>query len=357
MLLTSRVAEEFRRRLSLDLPWTTILKVIAAAALVWLWLQLVQLVLVLVVAVLLAVTLDPVMEWFERRGWPRWRAALLIFLALLAAIGGFGWLAWNSVSDQAALAGKHLAHVQQDVLDKVPQWIQDAVGDAGSGEGLSGNVTAWVLGVGRSAVSALVVSVLGLILTMYLVIEAQTTRDWVMAFVPKDKRGRARQTLEEAQRVVFAYVAGNVLTSVLAGLFVFVLLTIATVPSALLLALIAALFDFVPVLGFIVSGIFAVAMALIVSPTTALIVGGLYVCYHLLENYVLSPWAYGDRLKLSNVAVILAFAVGATLAGVIGALIALPIAAAYPAIERIWLRDALPPETVGEHRAIETKGA
>ena len=168
MLLTSRVAEEFRRRLSLDLPWTTILKVIAAAALVWLWLQLVQLVLVLVVAVLLAVTLDPVMEWFERRGWPRWRAALLIFAALLAAIGGFGWLAWNSVSDQAALAGKHLSHIQQDVVDRVPQWIQDAVGGAGNGEGLSGNVTAWVLGVGRSAVSALVVSVLGLILTMYL---------------------------------------------------------------------------------------------------------------------------------------------------------------------------------------------
>ena len=113
--------------------------------------------------------------------------------------------------------------------------------------------------------------------------------------------------------------------------------------------------DFVPVIGFIASSIFAVAMALTVSSSTALIVAGLYVAYHLVENYLISPWAYGDRLKLSNVAVILAFAIGAELAGVIGALIALPIAAVYPAIERIWLRAALPEDTVNEHKAIEAR--
>jgi len=76
-----------------------------------------------------------------------------------------------------------------------------------------------------------------------------------------------------------------------------------------------------------------------------------------VENYVIAPWAYGDRLKLSNLAVILAFAIGAALAGVIGALIALPVAAVYPAIEQIWLRDALADDTVAEHRAIEHRKA
>ena len=105
-----------------------------------------------------------------------------------------------------------------------------------------------------------------------------------------------------------------------------------------------------PVIGFIASSIFAVAMALTVASSTALIVLALYATYHMVENYIISPWAYGDRLKLSNVAVILAFAVGGELAGVIGALIALPIAAAYPAIERIWLREKLPADTVREHQ-------
>ena len=155
--------------------------------------------------------------------------------------------------------------------------------------------------------------------------------------------------------MIFAYVAGNVLTSVFAGLFVLILLWVMKVPAALLLALVAALFDFVPVIGFIASSIFAVAMALTVSPATAIIVFSLYLVYHVTENYVISPWAYGDFLRLSNVAVILAFAVGAELAGVIGALIALPIAAAYPAIERIWLREQLPAATVREHQELKSE--
>ena len=87
----------------------------------------------------------------------------------------------------------------------------------------------------------------------------------------------------------------------------------------------------------------------------AAIVGLLYVAYHTIENYLIAPWVYGDRLKLSNVAVVLAFAVGAELAGVVGALIALPIAAAYPAVERIWLRERLGEQVVQEHAAIEQR--
>jgi predicted PurR-regulated permease PerM len=78
----------------------------------------------------------------------------------------------------------------------------------------------------------------------------------------------------------------------------------------------------------------------------------LYITYHAVENYLIAPSVYGDRLRLSNVAVVLAFAVGAALAGVVGALIALPIAAAYPAIERIWLADRLESRVVDEHAAL-----
>ena len=72
---------------------------------------------------------------------------------------------------------------------------------------------------------------------------------------------------------------------------------------------------------------------------------------------LLGPWVYGDRLKLSNLAIVLAFAVGAELAGVIGALIALPLAAIYPSIERIWLREQVGEQTVRDHRMIERRRA
>jgi len=348
------MAETARRRIFVDIRWATIFKLLAAAALVWMWLSLVELFLVLLVAVLLAVTLNPIVDWLERHGWPRWAAAALIFIMLLATFGGFSWFAWTSVAEQARFASKHISEYEHQVLDPLPAWLRTAAG-LQNDKGVQSSLALWALRLGRSAISAIVVGLLGLILTMYLVVEAKATGDWLLAFVPKAKRGKAEQTIVEAQRVIFAYVAGNVLTSVMAAVFVGVLLWSLKVPVALLLALVAGLFDFVPVIGFIASSIFAVAMALTVSPGTALIVLALYVTYHLVENYLISPWAYGDRLKLSNVAVILAFAIGGELAGVIGALIALPIAAAYPAIERIWLRERLPEDTVAEHKAIETK--
>jgi len=125
------------------------------------------------------------------------------------------------------------------------------------------------------------------------------------------------------------------------------------VPAALLLAVMAGVCDFVPVLGFIASSIPAILLGFTVSTNTALTVALIFVAYHTAENYLIGPWAYGDRLRLSNVAVVLAFVVGASVAGVIGALIALPVAAVYPAIERIWLREKLPEETVAEHKRIE----
>jgi predicted PurR-regulated permease PerM len=348
------MAETRRRRIFVDIRWTTIFKLFAAAALVWVWLTLAQLVLVLIVAVLLAVTLNPVIDWFERHGWARWSAAALIFVALLVGIAVFGWLTWTSVTNQAAYAASHISGFEHDVLEKLPPWLRDAIG-AQSGQDVPSSLAIGALRFGRSAVSAVVVSLLALILTMYLVVEANATTEWLLVFVPKAKRRKAEQTIAVAQTVIFAYVAGNVLTSIMAFVFVLIALSVLKVPAALLLALIAGLFDFVPVIGFIASSLFAVTMALTVSPSTALIAGGLYVAYHVIENYLISPWAYGDRLKLSNVAVILAFAVGGELAGVIGALIALPIAAAYPAIERIWLREKLPEDAIQEHRILNSE--
>ena len=339
-------------RTTLEIPWHTIFKLIAAAALVWIWLRLVELVLVVVVAVLLAVTLMPIVDWLERHRWRRWAGASLIAVIALLVAGGFGWLAWTSIADQARFAGKHVTDLEKHLFDSAPQWLRHAIGVDRLGDFQSA-IVPYALGVGRSAVSALIVGVLGFILTIYLLIEAERTRAWLIAFVPKAKRAKAVQTLDEAQRVIFAYVAGNVMTSVFAALFVLTMTWMLKVPAPMLLALIAGIFDFVPVVGFIASSIFAVAMAITVSPTTAIIVFVLYLAYHLIENYLISPWAYGDFLRLSNVAVILAFAIGAALAGVIGALIALPMAAAYPAIEQIWLREKLPESTVREHQKLK----
>jgi predicted PurR-regulated permease PerM len=192
-----------------------------------------------------------------------------------------------------------------------------------------------------------------MIFTVYLLIEWKRTMEWLIAFVPKSHRAKVRLTLYESRGIIFGYVTGNVATSVFATIYVFIALTILKVPAALLLALLAGVFDFVPVLGFVLSGAPAVVLAATVSPATAVLVVGLYILYHFIENYFIAPKVYGNELRLSNLAVLIAFAVGAELAGVIGAVIALPIAAAYPAVERIWLSDRLAPDTVEKHQTLE----
>jgi predicted PurR-regulated permease PerM len=347
---------ETRRRVAVVIPWRTILKIVAAVVLVWVWLQLVQVVLVIIVAVLLAVTLNPVVGWFERRRLPRWAASVVVGLLLLAGVGGFLWMTWASLSSEARYVAQHFTQFERDVLDKLPGWVRKSIGSSDTGD-LQSHIGQYALQVGQSAVSAVVVIVLGFILTVYLLIEGAATRDWMLAFVPRVHRPRVEQTLRECERVIFAYAAGNIITSIFAMVFVGVALSVLNVPAALLLAVVAGVCDFVPVLGFIASSVPAILLAMTVSAKTALIVAALYVLYHGIENYLLAPWAYGDRLKLSNIAVVLAFVVGAEIAGVVGALIALPIAAVYPAIERIWLRERLPEDTVEEHRAIEDRKA
>lgn len=342
-------------RASVEIPWRTIFKLLAAAALVWLWLTLVQLVLVVIVAVLIAVTLNPVVEWFERRGLPRGSAAAVVGAMIIATVGGLVWLTWTSLAEQAAFVAQRFRESEGDLLGMLPAWVRTAAGIT-QGDTIQSVVAPYAARVGQSVVSAVVVTLLGFVLTLYLLIEANATREWLLAFVPKARRGRVQQTLTECERIIFAYVAGNFITSVIATVSTYAVLSWLGVPAALLLAIIAGISDFLPVVGFILGAFPTILLGLTVSGSTALIVTAFYLGYNTVENYVIAPWAYAGRLRLSNVAVIIAFVVGAEVAGVIGALIALPVAAAYPAIEKIWLREQLPDETVREHEQLKADG-
>jgi predicted PurR-regulated permease PerM len=347
--------ETHRQVVAVELPWRTILKVFAAMALTWIWLQTYELVLLIAVAVLLAVTLDPLVRWLEERGLPRWGASTIVIVALLIVVATFVYFTATSLPGQGRLVADKMLDTERDLAARIPKPIRDMLGMQSAGDIVQSYVGPAMLHLMQAVASSLVVLALAVILTLYLLIEGRRTYQWLLAFVPGSRRSRVAQTAAESQRVIFGYVAGNVATSIFATIFVLVSLSLLKVPAALLLAVLAGIADFVPVLGFIASAVPAVVLAFAVSPGVALTTVLLYIAYHTLENYLIAPLVYGDRLRLSNVAVVLAFAVGASLAGVVGALIALPIAAAYPAIERIWLREQLGDQVVREHAAIENK--
>jgi predicted PurR-regulated permease PerM len=204
---------------------------------------------------------------------------------------------------------------------------------------------------GRSALGALAAFMLASILVLYLLIEAAPTYQWLRGFMPTKLRPRFDRTASEARDVASAYIVANFVTSVLAGLYTFSWLTILDVPATLVLAVLAFICDFVPVVGFFLACAPAMVMAATKSVSLALWMIPIYGFYHFIENYLIGPKIYGRRLRLSNVAVLLAFAVGAELGGVVGALLAMPIAATYPTIEKLWLRGPLGDDVVAEHEA------
>jgi predicted PurR-regulated permease PerM len=145
-------------------------------------------------------------------------------------------------------------------------------------------------------------------------------------------------------------------TSFLLGAFALVVLTVFHVPAAVPLAFLAAICDVIPILGVIISTLPAVLLALTVSPAAAVSVLLLYAVYHVIENYVIVPKVYGRRLSLSTLAVLVAIVVGGSLYGVLGAVLVLPLVAAYPIIERIWLHEYLSEEVLKDHAALEQAG-
>jgi predicted PurR-regulated permease PerM len=242
--------------------------------------------------------------------------------------------------------------VQQELWRRMPPSLTRVL-NASPASADASRIAGYAMSIGGMLVSALLGAAVAFILTIYFLIEGRRTWAWLVAYVPRRNRARVQETADAACVAVMHYVAGNVATSVFAGVTVFIALSLLHVPAALLLAVLAAVCDFVPVLGFIVSGVPAVLLALTVSPATGVIVAVIYVAYHMAENYLIGPFVYGGQLRLSNLAVLLAFAVGAELFGIVGALLALPVAAMYPCVEDIWLRDYLARDAAETHRRIE----
>ena len=154
-------------------------------------------------------------------------------------------------------------------------------------------------------------------------------------------RRKLRITGQEISKVIFGYVSGQFITSILVMIFTYIVLSVLQVPGALTLAILAGILDVLPILGFIISTVPAVLLALSVSPRTALLVFSLYLVFHMIENYVIVPKVYGKNLRLSTLTVLLGLLAGVLLAGIPGSLAALPVIASYAAIERIWLKPYL----------------
>jgi predicted PurR-regulated permease PerM len=337
----------------IEIPWKTILKVLSAILLAFVAIKLWPLCKLLIVSMLLAVPLYRLARWTWRKGWPRWAGLLLASLVLVFAVVGFAALVGPMVINQAANLGKNLPKLEQQLVAQVPPGsLKSAVEQAanlGSQDNIQ-RISQQALSAAKTTMGAVLDLVLVIALAIYMMIDGPRALQWIIAYFPPARRPRVSKGLEKIGDRVVAFIVGQSILSTLFAAYVMVVLSLLHVPMALLLAVLAGVLDVVPVLGISISLMLGGLMAMTVSATTSLIVICLYGGYHVLENYFILPKVYGKKLRLSTLAVLVSMIAGGMVAGVIGTIAILPVVAAYPALESLWLDRELEPEVVEDHQ-------
>jgi predicted PurR-regulated permease PerM len=326
-MLTDR---DFRRRM-----FETVATVVGVAiVLAALWAAREALMLVYISA-LIAMGFSPVVSMLERpsvyrRRVPRWFAILLIYSAILSVVLLIGLAVIPPLMAQAEALWRRMpaefnrfqAFLIEHRLMTRPVTLEEAVQNAPTGAG--GNAVGTVL----VAISSLIGGMFGLItiliLSFYLLVEADTMFEYLIRFVPAGRRSDVATAAREAVVKVSAWLSAQFVLAGVMGVFAAVGLWWLDVPYFYVIALVAAIGETIPIVGPVIGGVTAVAVAITVSAKLALTVGTYFLVLHQLEANVLVPKIMERRVGVSPVAVMVALLIGGALWGLVGAILAIP---------------------------------
>ncbi|MBN9176243.1 MAG: AI-2E family transporter [Microbacterium sp.] len=310
-------------------------------------------------ALFLALGLDPAVSWLERKGLPRWAALLITFAVVLAVFAGIilivipvlvGQIAqlvaqvqtlisrivdgsWDPAAELGAWLQSTFPTLKVDeVFSAISSWLSSLnYGQIG------GAATGVILGIGAGVISGFTGAIIVLILTIYFTASTPNLKAAVYQLVPASKRGRFIDLSEQITASVGFYVMGQVTLGVINGVLSAIFLTIIGAPFPAVLAVIAFFFSLIPLVGTLTGSAIIVLTCLIPglgSPLTALVALIWYAIYMQVEAYVLSPRIMNRAVSVPGAVVVIAALAGGSLLGLLGALIAIPVAASILIIYR-----------------------
>ena len=303
------------------------------------------------IAAFLAIAIAPAVNWLDRRKVPRWAAILLVYLSIAGAIFGIGLviippLVTGVESLSSDLPGyvddlrnnqtfrdyDNRYHITQKLTQQAKQ-LPSKLGDA------AGTLRDVTVGVFSRFVQLFSI----LVITFFLVKDGQRLLEFFYRQLPQNRARRFRKIATDISDAISGYVFGNFVISVLAGLVTYVTLRIIGVPFALPLAILFGFFDLIPLVGATLGGILVgIVVAFVDFPVGLIVWVAVLILYQQLENNLIQPFVYGKAVQLHPLIVILAILIGAALLGVLGALLAIPTAAAIQAVVRDYWRSRHP---------------
>jgi predicted PurR-regulated permease PerM len=300
------------------------------------------------IALFLALALNPAVDRVQKRVKRRGVATGIVYIAALAAIVAIGALFIPTLVDQV----NDLARKVPDYLDDLTKGrgrlgflqekyhlvdkARDAVQEGGAAKlfGLSGTAVAVAKGVVTVVVATLTIA----FLTFFMLLEGPRWMERFYSLLNPAARHRWQAVGRDIYRTVGGYVTGNLLISLIAGTLTTIVLLITGVPYAVALGLIVAILDLIPLAGATIAAIIVGTVAFLHAVTAGIIVVVFFVIYQQVENHLIQPVVYGRTVQLSPLAVLISVLIGAELAGVLGALAAIPVAGTLQVIFLDWLR-------------------
>jgi predicted PurR-regulated permease PerM len=322
-----------------------VLAVAIALQVIWLARQVITWILI---SLFLALALNPAVNWLQEHGVRRrGLAAGAAYLGTLAALVGVGALFVPTVVDEANSFARELPNYVEDLSEgrgplgrlereyNIVDRVRDQVSEGGASRllGLSGTAVSLT----KSILTAIVAVVTIAFLTFFMLIEGP---GWVRRFyalVPDGSRPRVERITNDIYRTIGGYVTGNLFISLIAGVASTIVLLVMGVPYAVALGLLVAILDLVPLAGATLAAILVSTVAFLDSLPAGIVVLAFFIVYQQLENHVIQPVVYSRTVQLSPLAILIAVLIGAKLAGILGALAAIPVAGTVQVLLLAWL--------------------
>jgi predicted PurR-regulated permease PerM len=350
----------------------TIGMVVATFLLLLLVMQVRRVLIWAVIALFFAVALYPAVNWVEQHVPPRRRtvATLLVFLGTLLIIAGLVALFVVPLAREATQLATRLPDLIKEARNgegplgdlvtrfDIDQYIQR--NEAQLRETLTGLGTP-VLSFARAAATTIVGIITIFVLAYLMALEGPKAINHGLKLLPADQAERVRRVGTDCAKAITGYISGNLLISVICGSLTYVTLLLLDVPFSGLIALFVAVADLIPLVGATLGAVVATVAALTQSPTTAVIVIVFFVLYQQFENHVLQPLILSRTVQLNPLTVLLSVLIGVELAGILGALLAIPVVGVLQVVFRdLWdarRRRLEQKPAVGDEEAPETATA
>ncbi len=310
-----------------SLSWKALIRIISLAFILFLIWKALGVFVAILIAVIFSTALWPLIKMFDKK-LPRSLSIIIVLLLILVPFFALIYLFLNNFADEFP----SLLHTINSIVNNSP-FITNIIGKINIGDYLQ-NYSGGILESTKTVAFTITYILTVVFMVFYFLFDFEGLFTLFLGFFREEERPKIKGVLEEITLVTGIYIRGNLFISLISGGAIYLGLTLLSIPFALPLAIFTAIMDLLPLVGSTIGSIPAIILGFTISPAKGIYVILLYFLYQQSENAFIAPVIYNKALHISSSLTFIAVVIGGSVFGILGAFLALPLAASIPAIIR-----------------------